>query len=108
MSFRPLSGSYISQSWQTVLKEQQFLVSVPYRGAIFLNTMTNNVWTLKTGVSVPYRGAIFLNRELRAKGMSDTFPSPIGELYFSIGIYVLSFKWWNVSFRPLSGSYISQ
>ena len=86
MSFRPLSGSYISQSWQTVLKEQQFLVSVPYRGAIFLNTMTNNVWTLKTGVSVPYRGAIFLNRNLCAivQMVECKFPSPIGELYFSI------------------------
>ena len=60
-SFRPLSGSYISQS------------SAGYTGA-----------TGRIIVSVPYRGAIFLN-------------------------YVLSlYQREQVSFRPLSGSYISQ
>ena len=38
---------------------------------------------------------------------STKFPSPIGELHFSIGFTKTS-KIRNSSFRPLSGSYISQ
>ena len=61
-----------------------YLVSVPYRGATFLNY----IWKLgriSYRVSVPYRGATFLNTD---KSYNDTFeimfPSPIGELHFSI------------------------
>ena len=37
---------------------------------------------------------------------SDLFPSPIGELHFSIGKMI--HKNFTLGFRPLSGSYISQ
>ena len=37
--FRPLSGSYISQSRKQVLKNVETIVSVPYRGATFLNSL---------------------------------------------------------------------
>ena len=82
-------------------------------------------------VSVPYRGATFLNVNMvyvRFRVMA--FPSPIGELHFSILRYILTFLFYSVSvpyrgatflntdareqatetarFRPLSGSYISQ
>ena len=39
-------------------------VSVPYRGAIFLNGQVFAYIVLDKIVSVPYRGAIFLNRKL--------------------------------------------
>ena len=39
------------------------LVSVPYRGATFLNLMDTFMKGVKVGmVSVPYRGATFLNK----------------------------------------------
>ena len=61
-----------------------YLVSVPYRGATFLNA---KILILRKTilVSVPYRGATFLN-----------------------GILENLRKLKSNSFRPLSGSYISQ
>ena len=83
--FRPLSGSYISQ-FETlngaVYKPAN--VSVPYRGATFLNNDLNSTDKIFLTVSVPYRGATFLNSIL---------------LMYSFG---------RAGFRPLSGSYISQ
>ena len=59
-------------------------------------------------VSVPYRGATFLNGRMNSKHCHQRlFPSPIGELHFSIRIQVL-YSISIQSFRPLSGSYISQ
>ena len=83
-SFRPLSGSYISQCFSWCCTTETLRVSVPYRGATFLNRNKNIV-----GNSV--RG----------------FPSPIGELHFSIKTQLIGGQTWK-SFRPLSGSYISQ
>ena len=108
--FRPLSGSYISQFFDTGfiaiitppfpspigelhfsitkrelinITDKQFpspigelhfsiiflifftifllTVSVPYRGATFLNAFNNNLNSNGVDVSVPYRGATFLN-----------------------------------------------
>ena len=83
-------------------------------------------------VSVPYRGATFLNTGVTAfKKMLTRFPSPIGELHFSIltplllraassvsvpyrgatflNYHQVCFIFFGVDgFRPLSGSYISQ
>ena len=60
LCFRPLSGSYISQ-FRECKASRKVSVSVPYRGATFLNNCMegdkNDRWT----VSVPYRGATFLN-----------------------------------------------
>ena len=58
--FRPLSGSYISQSCFFISLSYSSLVSVPYRGATFLNTLPDLTIHLVS------------------------FPSPIGELHFSI------------------------
>ncbi len=82
-SFRPLSGSYISQ----------FSVLI----AILQNTL----------VSVPYRGATFLNIDRTFLMLQAQFPSPIGELHFSIKIFSFVSRSQRC-FRPLSGSYISQ
>ena len=60
-------------------------------------------------VSVPYRGATFLNiftEETVSK--AEKFPSPIGELHFSILNIIKIAKIIIFRFRPLSGSYISQ
>ena len=60
-------------------------VSVPYRGATFLNQIhrsKRNSWR----VSVPYRGATFLNKSPPVVTVNICqFPSPIGELHFSMG-----------------------
>ena len=40
--FRPLSGSYISQSKNAFFSTYYQVVSVPYRGAIFLNDCKRN------------------------------------------------------------------
>ena len=61
-SFRPLSGSYISQYIKENAEVHQFAaVSVPYRGATFLNTKKCTFHVMPIPVSVPYRGATFLN-----------------------------------------------
>ena len=152
----PIGELHFSMKLSTHLWTQK-KVSVPYRGATFLNSL---LWVLCSNcslVSVPYRGATFLNptygtltlfrapcfRPLSGSYISQSlempanchedvkgfrplsgsyisqlyyeeskrnhkkFPSPIGELHFSI------YKWRDYrelfqSFRPLSGSYISQ
>ena len=60
-------------------------------------------------VSVPYRGATFLNTPsfFVITPLKARFPSPIGELHFSI-IDTLMGEYGLLGFRPLSGSYISQ
>ena len=133
-------------------------VSVPYRGATFLNEgrpnpdnqkyqfpspigelhfsiEVNNEKTWRAAVSVPYRGATFLNILLlffsftsfllfpspigelhfsmrfsnTTKRRTNLFPSPIGELHFSmVQSVLLLIVLQKNSFRPLSGSYISQ
>ena len=66
------------------MKGTEKQVSVPYRGATFLNS-DNRIQHLYSSVSVPYRGATFLN---------DTFT-----ILCVAAVH---------GFRPLSGSYISQ
>ncbi len=108
--FRPLSGSYISQFViACMIRPFWHPVSVPYRGATFLN----NTWVIMAM-------------------LGQRFPSPIGELHFSIqeasshrlGFVAVSVPYRGAtflninetidntefvnSFRPLSGSYISQ
>ena len=60
LGFRPLSGSYISQL-ATIFIIGSYFVSVPYRGATFLNEKQRILATKLGTVSVPYRGATFLN-----------------------------------------------
>ena len=111
VNFRPLSGSYISQyCWKTRRKRNFNRISVPYRGATFLNYKTVKRFRRERLISVPYRGATFLNeiliypsstwdyfRPLSGSYISQSnlrfvtlrinlFPSPIGELHFSISV----------------------
>ena len=62
------------------------IVSVPCRGTIFLNTSPHLRKRVRQVVSVPCRGTIFLNIESPAitSLKNVEFPSPVGELYFSI------------------------
>ena len=133
VNFRPLSGSYISQYKCMVYRLQVIIfpspigelhfsiqvygvsfaghnISVPYRGATFLNYKTVKRFRRERLISVPYRGATFLNeiliypsstwdyfRPLSGSYISQSnlrfvtlrinlFPSPIGELHFSISV----------------------
>ena len=108
-SFRPLSGSYISQ---LALDNGTRLVCSdcfrPLSGSYISQQNAVQVGSLDSTVSVPYRGATFLNTEYKNTRKHPLgFPSPIGELHFSIGCI---FNWCRRinCFRPLSGSYISQ
>ena len=82
-SFRPLTGNYISQ-WKFGIHPKYLRVSVPLRGTTFLNTGNGM-----------YRSTF------------RTFPSPYGELHFSICKIGIKKKK-GPRFRPLTGNYISQ
>ena len=82
LSFRPLSGTYISQyKWYTYTFEFAFPSPV---GDLYFSIRVSD----------------FMNKKVWG------FPSPVGDLYFSI----VRYKLWQylVCFRPLSGTYISQ
>ena len=100
----------------------------------FSMNLAAEVKKLREEVSVPYRGATFLNEmreHLKISRAEFSFPSPIGELHFSIArtnlidarselvsvpyrgatflnLNLLRDVCCQVCFRPLSGSYISQ
>ena len=128
----PLRGTtFLNRKLLKFFRTLRKMVSVPLRGTTFLNAQRNTEWwCLK--VSVPLRGTTFLNQtsiyfrqntsqfpspygELHfsiCRGHSHqlpafSFPSPSGELHFSIhvGIILLAS---TASFRPLTGNYISQ
>ena len=84
--FRPLSGSYISQQWWKFRKEA------------LCSQFPSPIGELHFSIGFT---TVIANDE--------SFPSPIGELHFSIIIYRYTCigSYCN-SFRPLSGSYISQ
>ena len=108
--FRPLSGSYISQ-WnvKSIIKFYIIQSFRPLSGSYISQYIKENAEVHQfAAVSVPYRGATFLNHTANTLNKSTPqFPSPIGELHFSI-YRVSRLKVWNGCFRPLSGSYISQ
>ena len=132
-SFRPLSGSYISQYQIIWSIRKWYLVSVPYRGATFLNTVEtfyrkearkmfpSPIGELHFSIKGYYHvlrlckvfpspiGELHFSIEITFNDESkkDQFPSPIGELHFSIYMSKLK-RAGKCSFRPLSGSYISQ
>ena len=82
--FRPLSGSYISQYRQISSLEKKIESFRPLSGSYISQLSTNSLLFIK-----------------------QQFPSPIGELHFSMyQIFQKSIRVY--SFRPLSGSYISQ
>ena len=109
VSFRPLSGSYISQWWYyIIIKGTEETVSVPYRGATFLNNEEIQLIT-NHEVSVPYRGATFLNDFLHnhIENHGHCF-RPLSGSYISQLLVMFREDLRPVGFRPLSGSYISQ
>ena len=85
------------------------MVSVPYRGATFLNRwLTSLIKVFVIHVSVPYRGATFLNADVMIVDYDNQGFRPLSGSYISQSYCN---NWSNRclnSFRPLSGSYISQ
>ena len=101
--FRPLSGSYISQSSSVYSEKAAQPVSVPYRGATFLNAFITHI-AIMMMVSVPYRGATFLNCGMNATIIYyNGFPSPIGELHFSIEFGIMD-EWIRYVSVPYRGA----
>ena len=107
--FRPLSGSYISQFFDTgfiaiitppfpsPIGELHFsitkreLINITDKqfpspiGELHFSIIMAKTFDSTRIVSVPYRGATFLNRlMIHIQKSSKKFPSPIGELHFSI------------------------
>ena len=83
--FRPLSGNYISQCITITVKEILDNVSVPCRGTTFLNQIPKTESDRRQNVSVPCRGTTFLNFDQKIDNSKYVeFPSPVGELHFSI------------------------
>ena len=101
-SFRPLSGSYISQFYLLSLENTK-LVSVPYRGATFLLCRRCDRF-----VSVPYRGATFLNNAIDTEDKLVIVSVPYRGATFLNNKKQDKRKGLYRGFRPLSGSYISQ
>ena len=88
--FRPLSGSYISQCYHKFyqIHNRSFR---PLSGSYSSHFTECHGSKSGMAVSVPYRGATFLNGEpMFTLTGQDRFPSPIGELHFSIQRSVLS------------------
>ena len=83
--FRPLSGSYISQS--------------SFKGHSLQSSISR--FRPLSGSYISQSGKVYHFWQT-----SPTFPSPIGELHFSIKAGIIRND--ISSFRPLSGSYISQ
>ena len=69
-----------------------------------------DIQRLKEGyaVSVPYRGATFLNIVQIANGQPGNSFRPLSGSYISQNTYQTQKAIYESSFRPLSGSYISQ
>ena len=87
----------------------EIIVSVPYRGATFLNnTVIALAGTEQKKGFRPLSGSYIsqLSLDVAHATVCRTFPSPIGELHFSM--LVCSCMISALGFRPLSGSYISQ
>ena len=107
-SFRPLSGNYISQSFNGVYYERGIHCFRPLSGNYISQCITITVKEILDNVSVPCRGTTFLNLNFpQYRRRTVMFPSPVGELHFSIE--QKKNKQYNIQgFRPLSGNYISQ
>ena len=83
-------------------------VSVPYRGATFLNQLQKSSWFIGFCFR-PLSGSYISQSDDEVCLFEEIcqFPSPIGELHFSIVLHQET-KHGESCFRPLSGSYISQ
>ena len=108
-SFRPLSGSYISQWLILTSKKMQKFVSVPYRGATFLNG-NHNLREWKSILSFrPLSGSYISQYEHgNIKDYMCACFRPLSGSYISQLAIILITLFFVTCFRPLSGSYISQ
>ena len=105
--FRPLSGSYISQYEHGNIKDYMCACFRPLSGSYisqspeqFCQYISDRFRPL-SGSYISQSGKVYHFWQT-----SPTFPSPIGELHFSIKAGIIRND--ISSFRPLSGSYISQ
>ena len=84
----PYRGATFLNFFPEFYKTLSAKVSVPYRGATFLNPTELQWYVHSYIVSVPSRGATFLNTDkIFLTLQAHTFPSPIGELHFSMCYY---------------------
>ena len=86
-----------------------YIVSVPSRGLIYLNENTALMDDEIREFPSPL-GDLYISMETKNEKMEKRipFPSPLGDLYISIWKEVLYKQILANSFRPLSGTYISQ
>ena len=82
--FRPLSGSYISQSSSVYSEKAAQPVSVPYRGATFLNAQGHVLSAYRRKSFPAPIGELQFSLFSQTQLLYCMFPSPIGELHFSI------------------------
>ena len=82
------------------------LVSVPYRGLIFLNIRRGRRGRIKIKPFPSPTGDLYFSILQAMFNSLVSFPSPTGDLYFSIK----NSAYWDTEsrFRPLPGTYISQ
>ena len=104
--FRPLSGSYISQSDSDVRQFFGALFPSPI-GELHFSIMSLFFSLRLYQVSVPYRGATFLNAAWTRWFPRNSF-RPLSGSYISQYTDICRQQNWYSCFRPLSGSYISQ
>ena len=107
--FRPLSGSYISQWLILTSKKMQKFVSVPYRGATFLNLKA--MFSLKSKITGfrPLSGSYISQYEHgNIKDYMCACFRPLSGSYISQCSESFNPEVITFCFRPLSGSYISQ
>ena len=84
-SFRPLSGTYISQCFTEKEIAENAYVSVPCRGLIFLNSTTLICMDISNITFPSPVGDLYFSINEREVSKNETrFPSPVGDLYFSI------------------------
>ena len=104
----PVGELHFSIRWNIKYHCSINIVSVPCRGTTFLNRLTTSWSVVGVLVSVPCRGTTFLNLSVYPLISACMFPSPVGELHFSILTIGFKSTSFHISFRPLSGNYISQ
>ena len=110
LCFRPLSGNYISQSFNGVYYERGIHCFRPLSGNYISQCITITVKEILDNVSVPCRGTTFLNKsgEKSLKRLEQTVSVPCRGTTFLNLVLINRDQKGEHSFRPLSGNYISQ
>ena len=103
----PYRGATFLNTASVYCSNKSLFVSVPYRGATFLNGTGSSPSSPLYLVSVPYRGATFLNHSSSSSLISLSVSVPYRGATFLNGKGEKFYEY-DESFRPLSGSYISQ